>query len=191
MIFDSTDKNKELLKKYNDVFNGIRSKIKEVSSDECDYKKDYTNTKFNSDDNLPLNKPLKFTISLYLSDLFLKKMVNFICKFSRWYFIWTKNIKMLEYDKIDISDGIDVNKTGASKECDICHYWCLRDVGFKYEKYLCNGCHDLMEKAMSCINVAIVYVKESAYKIHFWYMSKDDATNVINGSYLTDKSGVL
>ena len=60
MIFDSTDKNKEVLKKYNDVFNGIRNKIKEVSSDECDYKKDYTNTKFNSDDNLPLNKPLKF-----------------------------------------------------------------------------------------------------------------------------------
>ena len=60
LVFDSTDKNKELLKKYNDVFNGIRNKIKEVSSDECDYKKDYTNTKFNSDDNLPLNKPLKF-----------------------------------------------------------------------------------------------------------------------------------
>ena len=60
LVFDSTDKNKELLKKYNDVFNGIRDKIKEVSSDECDYEKDYMKIKFNSDDDLPLNKQLKF-----------------------------------------------------------------------------------------------------------------------------------
>ena len=61
LIFDSTDENKELLKKYNDVFNGIRDKIKEIDSDECDYEKDYMKIKFNSDD-LPLNKPLKFRI---------------------------------------------------------------------------------------------------------------------------------
>ena len=60
LFFDSTDKNEELLKKYNDVFNGIRDKIKEISSGECDYEKDYMKIKFNSDDNLPLNKPLKF-----------------------------------------------------------------------------------------------------------------------------------
>ena len=60
LVFDSTDENKELIKKYNDVFNGIRDKIKEVSSDECDYEKDYMKIRFNSDDNLPLNKPVKF-----------------------------------------------------------------------------------------------------------------------------------
>ena len=60
LVFDSTDENKELLKKYNDVWNGIRDKIKEVSNSECDYEKDYMKIKFNSDDNLPLNKPLKF-----------------------------------------------------------------------------------------------------------------------------------
>ena len=60
LVFDYTDENKELLKKYNDVFNGIRDKIKEINSDECDYEKDYMKIKFNSDDNLPLNKPLKF-----------------------------------------------------------------------------------------------------------------------------------
>ena len=59
LIFDSIDENKELLKKYNDVFNGIMDKIKEVSN-ECDYEKDYIKIKFNSDDSLPLNKPLKF-----------------------------------------------------------------------------------------------------------------------------------
>ena len=62
LVFDSTDENKELLKKYNDVFNGIRDKIKEISGSECDYEKDYMKIKFNSDDNLPLNKTLKFRL---------------------------------------------------------------------------------------------------------------------------------
>ena len=94
---------------------------------------------------------------------------------------------MLEYERIDISEGIDVNKTNLSKECGICHYWYFKDIGFKYEPYLCNGCHDLMQKAMSFNNVAIVYVKGSAYRIHFWYMNKDDAINIMKGSNLVDK----
>ena len=60
LIFYSIDDNKQLLKKYNDVFGGIIDKIKEVSNDECDYEKNYMKIKFNSDDNLPLNKPLNF-----------------------------------------------------------------------------------------------------------------------------------
>ena len=56
LIFDSTDENKELLKKYNDVWNGI----KKVSGGQCDYEKDCMKLKSNSDDDLPLNKPLKF-----------------------------------------------------------------------------------------------------------------------------------
>ena len=60
LVFDWIDENKESLKKYNDVFNGIRDKIKEINSDECDYKKEYMKIKFNSDDNLPLSKPLNF-----------------------------------------------------------------------------------------------------------------------------------
>ena len=60
LVFDSTDENKELLKKYNDVFNGIRDKIKEINSNKCDYEKDYMKIKFNSDADLPLNKSLKF-----------------------------------------------------------------------------------------------------------------------------------
>ena len=74
---------------------------------------------------------------------------------------------MLEYDKIDISEGIDVNKTSASKECHICHYWYFKDIDFKYEPYLCNGCHDLVQKSMIFNYVAIVYVNGSAYRIHF------------------------
>ena len=98
---------------------------------------------------------------------------------------------MLEYDRIDISEGIDINKTSASKECKICHYWHFKNIGFKYESHLCNGCHRLMQEAVSFNNIAIVYVKGSVYRIHFWYMNKDDAINIINHSSLTDKMGVL
>ena len=52
---------------------------------------------------------------------------------------------MLEYDIIDISEGIDVNKSNdKSKEYDICHYWYFLDKSVTYEQYLCDGCHDLM-----------------------------------------------
>ena len=97
---------------------------------------------------------------------------------------------MLEYDRIDISEGLDVNKTSASKECDICPYWYFEDIGFKYEPYLCNHCHNLMQKSTS-FNVAIVYVKGSAYRIHFWYMSKDDVISIMSNSNLVGKKGVF
>ena len=79
---------------------------------------------------------------------------------------------MLEYEKIDISEGIDFNKSNLSKDCDICHYWYFKDIGFKFEPYHCNGCHDLMQIAMSFTNIVFVYVKGNTYRIHFWYMSK-------------------
>ena len=54
---------------------------------------------------------------------------------------------MLEYDRIDVSEGIDVNKSNnKSKKCNICHYWYFIDKNFNYQKYLYNGFHDLMQK---------------------------------------------
>ena len=75
---------------------------------------------------------------------------------------------MLEYDRVDVSGGIDVNKTNSLKECHICHYWNFLDKGFKYEPYLCNRCHDLMQKAMNFNDVTIVSVKGSDYRIIFF-----------------------
>ena len=60
MIFDNTDKNKELLEKYDDVFSGIMSKIEKIDDDWLEYSKGYKKINFNSDDNSPLNKTLKF-----------------------------------------------------------------------------------------------------------------------------------
>ena len=60
-----------------------------------------------------------------------------------------------------------MKKTNVSKECKIRHYWYFKDIGSKYEPYFYNGCHGLMQKAVSFIDVAIVYVKGSAFKIYF------------------------
>ena len=86
---------------------------------------------------------------------------------------------MLEYDRIDISEEIDINKTNASNECDICYYWYFLDKDFKYELYLCNGCHDLIQKAMNFNDVAIVSVKRS------------DAINIMKSSNLNEESRLL
>ena len=77
---------------------------------------------------------------------------------------------MREYNRIDISEEVDVNKISLSKECDICHYWYFKNIAFKYEKYLCNGCHNLMQKAMSFNNIAIVYVKRNVYRINLCFL---------------------
>ena len=98
---------------------------------------------------------------------------------------------MIEYDIINILEAIDVSKTNASKECDICYYWYFKDIGFKYEAYFCNGCHGLMQKAINFNDTAIVSIKGSDYRIHFWYMNKNDAINIMKNSNLNEKSGSL
>ena len=95
---------------------------------------------------------------------------------------------MLEYDRIDISEGIDIDKTNSSKECNICHFWYFLNKNFSYEPYLCNRCHDLMQKAM---NFKIEMIKGNDYRIHFWYMSENDDIVLMTNSNLNDKNGIL
>ena len=64
---------------------------------------------------------------------------------------------MLQYQKINVSEEIDVNKTSASEECEHCHYWFFKDVGFRFEKHVC---HDLLAMAFSLKNIAILSTKE-------------------------------
>ena len=94
---------------------------------------------------------------------------------------------MLEYDRIHISEGIDINKTNASKEYNICHSLYFLGKSFNYEPYLCNGCHDLIQKAMNFHDFGIVSIKGNDYRIHFWYMSKDDAISIMNNFSLNKK----
>ena len=55
---------------------------------------------------------------------------------------------MLCYDRIYVSERIDVNKTRESKEGDICHYWYFLDKRFKFQAYVCSGCHDVLLMSM-------------------------------------------
>ena len=70
---------------------------------------------------------------------------------------------MIQYQKTDVSEGIDVNKTSASKECKLCHYWFFKDVGFKFEEHVSNGCHDLLTMAHSLKKYSYIECKRSYF----------------------------
>ena len=72
---------------------------------------------------------------------------------------------MLEYDKIDMSKGIDVNETKSSRECIKYHSWYFLKVNFRFQPKVCDGSHVLMQKALCFNNVAIVSVKGNNYRI--------------------------
>ena len=60
-------------------------------------------------------------------------------------FVWIiKILQYKKYEKYDVSEEIDTNKTSASKECMFCHHWWFKDVGFKFESHVCNKCHDVL-----------------------------------------------
>ena len=73
---------------------------------------------------------------------------------------------MLEYDKIDVSEGLDVNKTNDSRECFIYHYQHVPKINFGFQPKVCNDCHDLIHRLIVC-------VKGNDYRIHFLYISKN------------------
>ena len=87
---------------------------------------------------------------------------------------------MLEYDRIDISEGTDIKKwKETSRKCNLCKFYYFLEKNFNYGPYLCDGCYDISLKAISMKNLAIVYRGEQAYCINFAFMSKDDAFNLI------------
>ena len=71
---------------------------------------------------------------------------------------------MLHYDKTDVSEGIDINKTIASKERGICYYSYFLDKGFKFQIYVCSRCHDLLMMSMNLINIALLKIKNADYR---------------------------
>ena len=71
---------------------------------------------------------------------------------------------MLQYEKIDVSEGIDIDKTCLSKECKFCRYWFFKDVEFKFEEHVCNRCHDLLMMAYSLKNIVILSAKGATFK---------------------------
>ena len=60
--------------------------------------------------------------------------------------------KIMQNDKTGISEETDMNKAYASKECIICHYGYFKDIGYKFEPQVCNGCHDILMMACELKN---------------------------------------
>ena len=97
---------------------------------------------------------------------------------------------MLQYERIDVSEGIDLNKSDKSKECMICHYWYFKDIDYKYESLVSNACHDLSMVFYDLNNFMILSMKGVDYRCFVFNMSKNDAINLLSNCLL-DNKGVL
>ena len=95
-------------------------------------------------------------------------------------------MEILQYEKIDVSEGIDIKKTSASKECMLCHYWYFKDVGFEFEPLVCNKCHDILMTAYDLKDIAILNVKGVDFRCILGVVSRDEAVNRLNDSVLND-----
>ena len=89
---------------------------------------------------------------------------------------------MLYFDRIGVSEGIDVNKISALKECDFCHYWYFLNYSFKFKPNACNRCQDLLMMSMSFSDIATLNIKVSDHLIN-----KIEATKLMQNADLTKK----
>ena len=116
------------------------SKIREIDDDWLKYAKDYMKIKFSSDDNLPLNKSLKFY----------NMTVTIRCVFSEDNELCPQvflddtlyELQKIKYERINISETIDVVKTNKSKEYNFCHYRCFLHKNPSYGPYICDDCYN-------------------------------------------------
>ena len=98
---------------------------------------------------------------------------------------------MLEYDRIDISEGIDINKREeTSRRCGLCKFYFLYK-NFSYRPFLCNGCYDMSLKAVSMQNLTIINHNGNHYHVNFAFISKKDVYNLIKNATIIDKKGTL
>ena len=94
---------------------------------------------------------------------------------------------MIQCESIDISEEIDFNKTKLSLECMICHYWYFKSVGFKYQLYVCNGCHNFSMIVQNLSNFLILRIKNFDYRCYVVGMDKKVAISLLNNSVLNNK----
>ena len=97
---------------------------------------------------------------------------------------------MLRCQKINVSEAIDINKTTASKECELCHYWFFKDIGFKSEKHVCNKCHVLLTMAYSLKNIAKMSATGVTFPCILMGISKNEGLKRLNNLVTCDR-GVL
>ena len=92
---------------------------------------------------------------------------------------------MLYYDRIDISQGIDLVKSNNSKECMICH--CFLNHGFEFQDSVCNGCHDLTMLSVNISDIAVITIKNVDYRCTIHNISKSEEINLLKNSMLENR----
>ena len=97
---------------------------------------------------------------------------------------------MLQYQKINVSEGIDINKTTASKKCKLCHYWFFKVIGFKFEEHVCIKCHDLLTITYSLKDIATLNAKRATFRCILMGIRKNEGLKRLNNSITYDR-GVL
>ena len=97
---------------------------------------------------------------------------------------------MIQYERIEISEGINFNKTIKSVECMICHYWHFKNIGFKYQPYVCNRCHDFSMIVQNLNDFLMLKIKSTDYRCYIAGINEKDAISLLNNSVL-DNEGVL
>ena len=97
---------------------------------------------------------------------------------------------MLQYERTDVSEGINLNKSDKQKECLICYYWYFQDIGYKHQPDVCKGCHDLSIMFYYLNDFMVLNIKGISYRCYVFNMSKNNAVTLLNNSVL-DNKGVL
>ena len=95
---------------------------------------------------------------------------------------------MLKYNKIDITEGIDLNKTNKSKECMFCHYWYFLNKNVNYGPFIWDSCYNIVQKSIDFKDIAIIYVKKTAYRVYFKDISKHKVKKLMNKFNLVGKT---
>ena len=95
---------------------------------------------------------------------------------------------MLYYDRIDASEGIDVNKTSESKKGNICHYWYILDKEFKFQPDICKECHDVLICLWTFCDIFILNIYGADYPCIISEFSKSEAINLMQNIDLTEKA---
>ena len=99
---------------------------------------------------------------------------------------------MLEYDRINISEVIDINKCEeTSRKCSLCKFYYFLDKNFKCGPYLCDGCYDMSMKAVSMQNLTIINHNGNYYCVIFAFMSKKYVNNLIKNAIIMGEKGTL
>ena len=164
----------------------------------------FSKIKIDSFDSLPIEKILTFYNVIILTKSVVNKNKNeyyyniilekdsYKNKSNTEYFYMNFSILyMLYFDRIDVSEGIDVNKKCASKECNICHYWYFFNYSFKFQPNVYNRCHELLMMSMNLDNSAILNIKGSGYCCIVSLISKSEAKNLMQNADITEKSNII